>query len=63
MVMYFTEEDLASFGQYLFSDERREMIERASIGETQDVLQDRLKNVSNLDLANWAQSLNQSMEQ
>lgn len=63
MVMYFTEEDLASFGQYLLSDERREMIERASIGETQDVLQDRLKNVSNLDLANWAQSLNQSTEQ
>ncbi len=63
MVMYFIEEDLASFGQYLLSDERREMIERASIGETQDVLQDRLKNVSNLDLANWAQSLNQSMEQ
>lgn len=61
--MYFTEEDLASFGQYLLSDERREMIERASIGETQDVLQDRLKNVSNLDLANWAQSLNQSTEQ
>ena len=61
--MYFTEEDLASFGQYLLSDERREMIERASIGETQDVLQDRLKNVNNLDLANWAQSLNQSMEQ
>ena len=63
MVMYFTEEDLASFGQYLLSDERREMIERASIGETQDVLQNRLKNVSNLDLANWAQSLNQSTEQ
>ena len=63
MVMYFTEEDLVSFGQYLLSDERREMIERASIGETQDILQDRLKNVSNLDLANWAQSLNQSTEQ
>lgn len=62
MVIFFTEEDLVSFGEYMMSDQRRKLYEEhPEIGS--ENIEERLKSVHNADLANWTQSLNQSMEQ
>ena len=63
MIMFFTEEDLISFGSYLLSDIRMEHIQSLSKTETQDVIEKRLKSVSNADLGNWAYLVNQAKEQ
>ncbi len=63
MVMFFTEEDLVSFGSYLLSDVRMEHIQSISKTETQDVIEQRLKCVSNADLGNWAYLVNQAKEE
>lgn len=63
MVMYFTEEDLVSFGSYLVSDIRSRHIRSMSEGMSDEVIEDRLKNVSNTDLGNWAYLVNQAKEE
>ena len=63
MVMFFTEEDLVSFGSYLLSDTRMEYIQSVSRQETQDIIEQRLRSVSDADLANWAYLVNQAKEQ
>ena len=53
MVIFFTEEDLVSFGEYMVSDERREAY--LNHPELKDEnIEERLKSVNNADLANWA---------
>jgi secreted trypsin-like serine protease len=61
--MFFTEEDLVSFGSYLLSDIRMENIQAMSKEETQDIIEQRLKNVSDADLGNWAYLVNKAKEQ
>ena len=61
--MYFTEEDLVSFGSYLLSDVRTEHIRSISDGLSDEDITTRLKNVSNADLGNWAYLVNQAEEQ
>jgi hypothetical protein len=53
MVIYFTEEDLVSFGEYMVSPQRRQHFE--SHPEPTDLsLEERLSGVHDSDLANWA---------
>ena len=61
--MYFTEEDLVSFGSYLLSDVRADHIRSISDGLSDEDITTRLKNVSNADLGNWAYLVNQAEEQ
>lgn len=61
--MYFTEEDLVSFGSYLLSDVRTDHICSISDGLSDEDITTRLKNVSNADLGNWAYLVNQAEEQ
>ncbi len=60
MVIYFTEEDLVSFGNYLLSDIRTKHIRSTSDGISDETIEDRLKNVSDADLGNWAYLVNQA---
>ena len=55
MVIFFTEEDLVSFGEYLFSDERKQKIEE-NWPDTSEILESNLKKVHDADLTNWAYS-------
>ena len=63
MVVYFTEDDLVSFGSYLLSDIRKEHILSVSEGLSDEEVDNRLKNVSNSDLGNWAYLINQAKEE
>lgn len=54
MVVFFTEEDLVSFGEYMMSDQRRKMYEEHPELKNEDI-EEKLKNVNNADLANWVQ--------
>lgn len=58
MVVFFTESDLVSFGEYMMSDERKEMFKNHPEMQGED-LDERLKSVHNADLANWAQNTQQ----
>lgn len=53
MVVFFTERDLVSFGDYLLSDERKEKI--LSNPEFEGRLEEDLKQVYDADLANWSE--------
>ena len=55
MVIFFTEEDLVSFGEYLLSDERKQKVEE-NWPNTSEILESNLKKVHDADLANWAYS-------
>ena len=55
MVIFFTEEDLVSFGEYLLSDERKQKLEE-NWPDTSEILESNLKKVHDADLANWAYS-------
>jgi hypothetical protein len=63
MVMYFTEEDLVSFGSYLLSDVRKQHIRSSSEGLSDKDIENRLKNVNDADLGNWAYLVNQAKEE
>lgn len=54
MVIFFTEEDLVSFGEYMMSDQRRKLYEEHPEISSENI-EERLKSVHNADLANWAQ--------
>ena len=56
MIIYFTEEDLVSFGYYMVSKERRKFYESHPEFD-QDTVEDRLREVNDTDLANWSQLL------
>lgn len=62
MVMFFTEDDLVSFGSYLLSDIRTKHIRSISDGLPDEDIENRLKNVSTTDLGNWAYLVNQAKE-
>jgi hypothetical protein len=53
MVIYFTEEDLVSFGTYMISAERRKSIEGNPNFEDGN-LEIRLGTVNDADIQNWA---------
>lgn len=55
MVTFFEEKDLVSFGEYLLSEERTNMI--LDHPEFQDRSTDALKDVYEADLANWAEKI------
>ena len=52
--MFFTEEDLVSFGNFMVSDSRRKMYENHPELKDENI-EERLKQVNDADLANWAQ--------
>lgn len=62
MVMFFTEQDLVSFGEYMISPVRE-----ASINTHPDMTDsekaERLNSVTNLDLNNWMQFVSRVIEQ
>jgi len=52
MVTSFNRKDLVSFGNYLLSEERRELFKQhPDLGENQ--LEERLANVHHADFSNW----------
>ena len=53
MVIYFTEEDLVSFGEYLLGEDRRKLFESIEDPNGRSV-HERLSEVHDSDLANWA---------
>ena len=60
MVVFFTESDLVSFGTYMVSDERTSSLDN---NLSQELREERLKNVSDADLANWSHLVQQSQTQ
>lgn len=60
MVIYFTEEDLVSFGSYMISKDRRKFFE---LDPTVDdiALTEKLGRVNETDIQNWAYLLNQKL--
>ena len=55
MIMFFTEEDLVSFGNFMVSDSRRKMYENHPELKDENI-EERLKQVNDADLANWVQA-------
>jgi len=54
MVIFFTEEDIISFGEYLLSDNRRmNMINIMNITD-ENIIKEQLSKVHEDDLSNWA---------
>ena len=64
MLMFFTEEDLVSFGNYMVSPIREQKIREgyANSNLNEDDIQNRLKNVSDADLGNWVYMVNQEQK-
>lgn len=62
MIVFFAEEDLVSFGNYMVSDLRREMYENHPDLKDENI-EGRLKSVSDADLANWAYFSNQKTQE
>jgi len=52
MVTYFNTKDIVSFGEYLLSEERKQMILNHPESENSDI-ETRLKSVSHADIENW----------
>jgi hypothetical protein len=52
MVTYFNTKDIVSFGEYLLSNERKEMIKKLPDSKETN-LESRLKSVSHADIENW----------
>lgn len=65
MIMFFTEEDLVSFGNYMISSLRERGIRETAIerGLTEEEIQDRLKSVSDADLGNWSYLVNSAQDE
>lgn len=59
MIVFFLEEDLVSFGNYMISPERRQLFE-ANPDPSGLTLEERLSKVHDADLANWAYINNQT---
>ena len=55
MITFFEEKDLVSFGEYLLSDERKDII--LNHPELTDRGNDALKDVYQADLANWVEKI------
>lgn len=64
MVTYFNKKDLVSFGNYLLSDERKQLFQQAfdmqiiSGVENPTPVDEELKNVHHSDLYNWIEKQN-----
>ena len=58
MVMFFTEQDLVSFGEYMISEVRERSINNFP-NMSDEERSERLNNVTNLDLNNWMQFVSQ----
>lgn len=59
MVIFFSEEDIVSFGNYLISDFKTKFEEFRNLGNKIDVnFIDRMKGVTPADLENWAYLMN-----
>lgn len=59
MMMFFSESDLVAFGSYMVSGLREQTI-RNNSELTEEEVRDRLKQVSDADMANWAYLVQQS---
>lgn len=53
MVIFFTETDLVSFGNYMLSPDRKAYIIKESINDSTDVVNERLNTVLQADLQRW----------
>lgn len=57
MIIFFTEQDMVSFGEYMVSKERKQLYEEhmiETIGSLDlDALDEKLKHVHDSDLGNW----------
>lgn len=53
MVTYFNRKDLVSFGNYLLSNERRELYKSHPDADKMPPLEDRLASVNHADIENW----------
>lgn len=63
-MMFFTEDDIVSFGNYMMSSLReRKIREAVELSEDEDQIQARLRSVSDADLGNWAYLMNQAVAQ
>lgn len=53
MVTYYNKKDLVSFGNYLLSEKRTNLIKSHPEFVTNDQVEDRLRQVSHADYENW----------
>jgi hypothetical protein len=53
MITYFTHKDLIDFGNYLLSEERRELYESHPLSDSMPSLEERLSQVSHADVENF----------
>lgn len=60
MVIFFTESDLVSFGEYMISEERKDLY--CKNPNLQDNLQVLLSQVNNIDLENWMKITNKPQQ-
>lgn len=54
MIVFFTEDDLISFGNFLLSKEREEFYKENITDKSPEEIENALKIVNNLDLELWA---------
>lgn len=59
MVTYYNSKDMTSFGKYLFSKERTELVKN-NTNFPDELLTERLQEVTHADFLNWKESLNTS---
>lgn len=55
MVTYFNKKDLVDFGNYLLSDQRKELIE-SHPEKSKELIEERLKTVSDADVSNFLET-------
>lgn len=64
MVIFFEEQDLLSFGEFIISDKRREIIEEVlERGDKVFSVDARLRKVTDQDLSTWVALRSQQIEQ
>lgn len=61
MIIYFTEEDLVTFGEYMVSPQRKQIIRDKPNPEGVS-LEERLSKVYEADLTNWAYIMNMNKQ-
>ncbi|MDA3855104.1 MAG: hypothetical protein PF569_02510 [Candidatus Woesearchaeota archaeon] len=54
MIVFFTEDDLVSFGTFLLSEERKDVYKENFKDKSLEEVKESLKTVNNIDLEIWA---------